>query len=815
MEPRQTEYTLKVLVVGGSEVPQFTDVNPLYKQNMQVKICIGHHEAATKYVKNEKGTCRWNELLRVGPVKLPEDVLQLPDIFVYLIPTSPTKQCAFARIKPYDPKTGQFVGFAGKAQWYLMEEDKVVNALNDGEFPGSLLLKIGFGRAVDADNTVHDWDMCVQQLKTFTQYQMRVHVFQAADIEPADSNGLSDPYIKVNFMGQHKHTEIRKKTLFPEYYETITFDGVNITDANDFEFASQVSIRLFDKDLFPKPGQVRNCLLTVMAVLMIYCHAQLLQSDDYLGGAQIPLQDAIRTMDPSQPLPRDPKWYSLFKEKPGDSQGAVLIAVELVPEMIITNKEVLKHKSNIKPETVDAFIEIIAVGIRDLAPFNFQPMVFPFMEIELNTIGTKYLQSTAPSKVPNSSNPNFLEKIILPCALPKKSIFATPLQIRVRDTRLGGYLKPVVGVGTIDLVHKLPWCPDTYIAPQTDVFCKPGESLADKIGQTAGGLGLDDPAEEVLDEISAETEELRNRRQGELQNDNYIVTQDQPDVSSFIRRRMKDEDSGAGVFGALRHINTTGKVQKKEERQFTDPDWTQDDGDQPPKWSINRKELPSELEFEYKTTPFETYAITRGKAHGLLGSTLKVVGKFKGLIRVMLTENEPSLLDPKLMDMLMKPKGYKIRLYVLKVLAITPKDFDMFGKPAKSDPYLIVKLGKETFNDRENAIDDVTEAFLYKMVELNATLPGTSQLNIDLMDKNDFLSDVLIGKTTIDLEDRWFDARWQAEGEENVVLPSGSGTDLSNIRWQTKPVESRSLYIPSNKASQVRLGNYSYSLTLV
>jgi hypothetical protein len=51
MEPRQTEYTLKVLVVGGSEVPQFTDVNPLYKQNMQVKICIGHHEAATKYEK--------------------------------------------------------------------------------------------------------------------------------------------------------------------------------------------------------------------------------------------------------------------------------------------------------------------------------------------------------------------------------------------------------------------------------------------------------------------------------------------------------------------------------------------------------------------------------------------------------------------------------------------------------------------------------------------------------------------------------------------------------------------------------------------
>lgn len=783
-EPRQVEYVLKALVVSGSEIPQFTDINPIYKQNMQIKICLGHHEVATKYCKNEKGTVRWNELLRIGPIKLPEDITQLPDIFVYVIPTSPAKQCSFCRIKPYDPKTGEFIGFAGKAQWYLMEEDKVVNALNDGEFPGSCLIKLGFGHAVDADRTAHEWEQCVTQLKTFTQYQVRVHLFQAADLEPCDDNGLADPYVRVNFMGQMKSSSQRKKTLFPEYYETITFDGVNITDANDFEYASQISFRVFDKDLFPKPGQ-------------------LLQTDDFIGTAQVPLQDSLRTLDPSQPLARDPKWYDLFKEKPGDGQGRILVAVEIVPEMIITNKELLKVPSNIKPETVDAFIEIIAVGIRDLAPFNFQPMVNPFLEIELNTIGTKYLQKTASSKVPNASNPNFLEKILLPCTLPKKSIFATPLQLRVRDTRLGGYLKPVVGVGTIDLVHKLPWCPETYKAPQTDVFCKPGNSLIDKIGQTAGGLGLDDPTDEVLDEVSAETEELRNRRNDERSRDDYIVTQEQPDVSAFIKRRMKDEDTGAGVFGALRHINTTGRVQKKEERQFVDPDWTQDDGDQPPKWSVNRRELPAELEMEYQTTPFETYAITRGKAHGLLGSTLKVVGKFKGLIRVIENENEPSLLEPKLMEMLMKPKGYKIRLYVLKVLSITPKDFDMFGKPAKSDPYLIVRLGKETFNDRENAIDDVTEAFLYKMIELNATLPGTSQLNIDLMDKNDFRSDVLIGKTIVDLEDRWFDQRWQNEGIDNVVLPSGSGTDLADIRWQTKPIESRSMYIPSMKTSQV------------
>ena len=144
------------------------------------------------------------------------------------------------------------------------------------------------------------------------------------------------------------------------------------------------------------------------------------------------------------------------------------------------------------------------------------------------------------------------------------------------------------------------------------------------------------------------------------------------------------------MFGALRHINTTGVVKKKSERQFVDPDWTQDDGDKPPKWSINRRVLPSELEVEYQTTPFETYPLTRGKKNGILGSSLKVVGKFKGLIRVMMSENEPSLLPKELLDSLLKPKGYKVRLYVLNVMKITGVDRDMFGKPAKSDPYLKV-----------------------------------------------------------------------------------------------------------------------------
>ena len=56
----------------------------------------------------------------------------------------------------------------------------------------------------------------------------------------------------------------------------------------------------------------------------------------------------------------------------------------------------------------------------------------------------------------------------------------------------------------------------------------------------------------------------------------------------------------------------------------------------------------------------------------MMGSSYKVVGRFKGLIRVVLDKDEPSLFDAKLLDSLFKPKGYKIRLYVLKASHLTP-----------------------------------------------------------------------------------------------------------------------------------------------
>jgi len=418
----------------------------------------------------------------------------------------------------------------------------------------------------------------------------------------------------------------------------------------------------------------------------------------------------------------------------------------------------------------------------------------PFIEIELSSFGSSYKATTATSKKPDPSNPNFLERIMMPVALPLKSIFATPLQIRALDTRLGGWLKPIVGVSQIDLSTKIPWCLDTYRPPQMDFFAVP---KVKNYGDGRDGDGGDD--DEVVDGVN----ELQKKRNLELSSDELIAQPEPVTVDQYIRKRIAKQDTGAGVFGAINFMDSRGNavVKKTAENVFDDKEWILDEGDQPPEWLVGRDKLESELEVLLQTTPFETYSLTRGHKNGILGSHAKVVGKLKGLVRVVEDEDAPPLLSKELMDMLLKPKKYIVRLYALRGIGLAAMDTNLDGSPGKSDPYMVVKLGSSVFNDRKNAQDDLTDIDLYKMVQITCELPGTSQLKIALYDKDLVGFDDKIGETVIDLEDRWFDDRWQQLGRKNLLEPGQDPKDPGRVRWCTKPIERRTLTIPSKSGT--------------
>lgn len=119
----------------------------------------------------------------------------------------------------------------------------------------------------------------------------------------------------------------------------------------------------------------------------------------------------------------------------------------------------------------------------------------------------------------------------------------------------------------------------------------------------------------------------------------------------------------------------------------------------------------------------------------------------------------------------------KVRLYALDGFNFAKRD--LFSL---SDPYLIVKCGKKTYNDRDNYKLDTNTPEFYKHFDFFIDLPGAPMLEIEAYDHDGFFGDELIGSTKIDLDDRYYSLTWQSMDDS--------------------PIEFRDLYHPSSTVTQ-------------
>lgn len=133
--------------------------------------------------------------------------------------------------------------------------------------------------------------------------------------------------------------------------------------------------------------------------------------------------------------------------------------------------------------------------------------------------------------------------------------------------------------------------------------------------------------------------------------------------------------------------------------------------------------------------------------------------------------------DEILKDLLLVPSKQVVRVYMIEGYDFASRDFGGF-----SDPYLILKLGKKKFNERENYQLDQPNPGFYKHYDFESTFPGCPLLEVSAMDHDFLFGDDLIGTTQVDLEDRYFDPDWRC--------------------IKDKPVEFRELKHPSSSAAQ-------------
>lgn len=98
-------------------------------------------------------------------------------------------------------------------------------------------------------------------------HQLKIHLISAKNLPACDSNGLSDPYVKIHLLpGIAKATKLRSKTIYknlnPKFNETLQYDGINLHDLD--EKTLRLTVLDEDKFGFDFIGEYRVPLKTII-----------------------------------------------------------------------------------------------------------------------------------------------------------------------------------------------------------------------------------------------------------------------------------------------------------------------------------------------------------------------------------------------------------------------------------------------------------------------------------------------------------------------------------------------------------------------
>ncbi|XP_028415074.1 myoferlin-like [Dendronephthya gigantea] len=162
-----------------------------------------------------------------------------------------------------------------------------------------------------------------------------------------------------------------------------------------------------------------------------------------------------------------------------------------------------------------------------------------------------------------------------------------------------------------------------------------------------------------------------------------------------------------------------------------------------------------EKQFDRFQDFIKTFPLRRGKFKSVEDDEDDgTVGEFKGTLSIYsLPEDRSVPLPPRIFrdDRLpiAKPVKCTIRVYIVRAYDLTPQDLN-----GLADPYLVVSLGKQCFDDRENRAYNALEVDFGKVFEFQARIPVVKDLKVKVMDYDMVSSDDLIGETVIDLENR-------------------------------------------------------------
>jgi len=251
---------------------------------------------------------------------------------------------------------------------------------------------------------------------------VRAYVFQCRDLPAADSDGSSDPYLRLAQSGNPLRTKTIQDNCNPLFYEALDL----IFEADNNDELPPFIIDAYDED---EASLGKN-------------------TSDYLSRAMIEFTDIGDAYSESDAIPV-PKWFPLRFKQAGPMSGEVLVSFSVVEDDFN-----FKYPLNYVPlekmvDRKEFKVSMNVLGLRGLESPGILPVKKAFISFNLKSlvppsIGTNLLNiKTEPKNPGPDPTINTLMEFSVP--LPVEKLYCPRLSCQVFDCIFTGFSQPLIG----------------------------------------------------------------------------------------------------------------------------------------------------------------------------------------------------------------------------------------------------------------------------------------------------------------------------------------------------------------------------------
>lgn len=189
---------------------------------------------------------------------------------------------------------------------------------------------------------------------------MRVFCYVARRLPSADDGGIANPFIVVRCSGKTMVTKVKKRTLNPEWYETLTTD-IELPNQQDENAPSPTLVILLyhsddGRDFLPEDLDNKS------------------RKKVLLGRYWLELDTSVRKKfkgltETIDVIYKKPKWVPIVYDKDDVTEGRLMMSYSLVKkDQNYVVEEMIREKGigNIEPEYKTIDMSLFTIGIRNI-----------------------------------------------------------------------------------------------------------------------------------------------------------------------------------------------------------------------------------------------------------------------------------------------------------------------------------------------------------------------------------------------------------------------------------------------------------------